>query len=82
MTCRRNPAGRLSVGGGGVAGEQAGRVADRFGSQREGRAHRSGGFHDGANRAAGSNCGGAEEHLRAPAQRSWSGGVFGRRSWW
>jgi hypothetical protein len=36
VTCRQNPAGRRLVGGGGVAGEQAGRVADRFGSRREG----------------------------------------------
>jgi hypothetical protein len=52
VTCRR------PVGGGGVAGEQEGRVADRFGGRRVGRAHRSGGFHGGANRASGSNGGG------------------------
>jgi hypothetical protein len=50
-----------------VAGEQVDRVADRFGGRREGRAHRSKGFHSGANRAAGSDGAGAEEQLRAPA---------------
>jgi hypothetical protein len=58
------------VGGSGVAAEQAGRVADRFGGRREGRAHRSGGFNGGANQAVGSDGGGAEEQLRAPTRRS------------
>jgi hypothetical protein len=49
------------VGGSGVAGEQASRVANRFGGRREGRAHRSGGFHGDTNRAAGSDGGGVEE---------------------
>jgi hypothetical protein len=35
--CRQNPAGRRPMVGGGVAGEQVGRVADRIGSRREGR---------------------------------------------
>jgi hypothetical protein len=53
-----------------VAGEQAGRVADRFGSRREGRAHWSEGFDGSANRTAGSDGGGAEEQPRAPVRRS------------
>jgi hypothetical protein len=49
------------VDGGGVVGEQASGVIDRFVGRREGRAHRSGGFHGGANRAVGSNGGGVVE---------------------
>jgi hypothetical protein len=45
-------------------------VTDRFGVRREGRAHRSGGFHSGANWVVGSDGGGAEEQPRAPARRS------------
>jgi hypothetical protein len=60
----------MTVGSDGVVGEQADRVVDQFGGRREGRAHRSGGFHDGANRAVGSDGGGAEEQPRAPARRS------------
>jgi hypothetical protein len=52
-----------------VAGEQADKAADRICGRREGRAHRSRGFH-GVNRAAGSNGGGAEEQLRASARGS------------
>jgi hypothetical protein len=69
VTCQQNPAGWRAVGGGRIAGEQADRVADRFGSRREGRAHRSGGFHGGENRAAGSDSGGGEDELRVPARR-------------
>jgi hypothetical protein len=53
-----------------VAGEQAGRVADRIGGRRDGRAHRSRGFHGGINRAVGSDGGGAEEQPRVPARES------------
>jgi hypothetical protein len=70
MTCRQNPVGQRPMGGGRVAGEQAGRVADWFGGHREGRADRSGGFHGGANRVAGSDGGVAEEQPRAPTRRS------------
>jgi hypothetical protein len=70
MTCRQNLAGRRPLVDGGVAGEQAGRVADRIGDRREGRAHRSRVFYSGANRVAGSDSGGAEEQPRALA-RGW-----------
>jgi hypothetical protein len=53
-----------------VVGEQAYGVTDRFGSWREGRAHRSRGFHGGTNRVVGSDGGGVEEQMRAPTRRS------------
>jgi hypothetical protein len=51
-----------------VVREQASRVVDRIGGRREGMAHWSRGFHSGANQVAGSDSGGADEQLRAPAR--------------
>jgi hypothetical protein len=59
------------VVGGGVSREQAGKVADRIGDRREGRAHWSRGFQGGTSRAAGSDGGGAEEQWRASVRGSW-----------
>jgi hypothetical protein len=65
VSCRRNPAG-----GGGVAGEQAGEVMDRFGGRREGRSSLEGfsvaeGIGDGEEMAAR----GSRGHRRGPSGR-------------
>jgi hypothetical protein len=59
LVAYRQKSDRSAVGGG-VVEEQAGRVADRIGGR----------IHGGANRAVGSDGGGADEQPRAPARRS------------